>query len=686
MNPARIWRLVFAVAALPAALGLGLLVAGREAPGLLFVGALLFVAGPILRRVAPREPALLKTLLFTLLFSPPLVALVWMFVEPGNSRRELVLGLLVLVLIGGAVDRGTGRALGHEGSDPIGRAGIGAASLGLGFALVVALALFQGAAARASFHGLLHSSILESVSHGVPPENPWLAGEPLGYYWVWHALGAALGELLGWAPTLALAGLNVWAAATLPLSLYFFGAPLWQRGKIDLVTVGLGLLGLNLLGGFVWLASGAPFAVPETALELLANLRGLVPGGMDPRLAWGPSKFGNLSSYPAALALFSGGLVAAGHALEKVQGDRNALVTSSQRVWSGLAAVALGLSALLNPLVGAAGFLGAGLVALFSHRPRFLFVLVLSAGPALLEVLWANSRRRESGIGFSFSAEALVGPLFALAPLLVGALVVAVLARPKQTGPRAFFHLAWAGALSSFLIAVCVRLPEQNEYKFVRTAAFFLAPLAAGAPFVLLARGGALRMLGAILGGGFLLGAVTSGTLGAGSYAAWSRVSMALSEQNGVLLPIGEDALSSAMRELRELAKSSSVQPVLVVEPPPAGAPGWKYDETRFGGAYNLQGHEAAAFGGMALLADRQSYITDADPVWPERLSLVRGVYAGVPGAIDALSKVLEGPNLAQRPHYLLSLGSRPPKALLAPSGWQLLWSQAGVRIYVLES
>ena len=681
----RAWRGLLGAGALGIVLDLVLGGPGLGHP-LLWI-ALLFAATPLLRRVAPREPAILKTLLFSWLFSPPLALALWLALGPvaGESRRLVLLIALFVLCVVGALDRGASAKAPRTPSKPDGglsSAQLFAAAVGLGFALLVFAALFSGAAARASFHGLLHSAILEATAHSVPPENPWLAGRPLGYYWVWHALGATVGELLGLAPTRALAALNVWAAASLPLSAYFFAAPLWRRARIDLNAVALGLFGLNLLGGLVWLGRGAPFATPAAPLELLADLRGLVFLDLDPRLAWGPSKFGNLSSYPAALALFAAGLVAAGHALRGGAADGEH-ERAPRRTWSLLAAVGLGLATLLNPLVGAAGCLAAGLVAVLRRRVGFVFACLLAAAPGAWEVLAAGAEREGASVVLGLSRASLVGPFLALAPLLFCALVCAVLARPREDGPRAFFDLAWAGALISLVVAAGTQLPEANEYKFVRTGAWFLAPLAAGAPFVLWSSGRAGRVLGVALGGLIVLGAGAACVLGARSYAAWSRVSLALDESAGALLPAGADDLSLAMAQLRAWSETSAGRPVLVLEPPAGQELGWSYAGTRFTDGFNLQGHEAAAFSGATLFADRQSYLVDADPAWPERLALVRALFAGAPGAPRALEAALAASNLRRRPVVLLAVGDAPPEATRRELGWEVLWSAGDVKLLV---
>jgi len=70
-----------------------------------------------------------------------------------------------------------------------------------------------------SRHGLLHASILyQGLEHGVPPPNPLLAGEGLGYHWGYDLLGAAFSRFLGVAPSWSYSTLNI-VALTLVLLL-----------------------------------------------------------------------------------------------------------------------------------------------------------------------------------------------------------------------------------------------------------------------------------------------------------------------------------------------------------------------------------------------------------------------------------------------------------------------------------
>jgi hypothetical protein len=72
--------------------------------------------------------------------------------------------------------------------------------------LVLLLLLLLGAAAwamaplgvRFSYHGYLHAGLVAQLANGVlPPENPALAGEPIGFYWIYHWLLATQAALAG---------------------------------------------------------------------------------------------------------------------------------------------------------------------------------------------------------------------------------------------------------------------------------------------------------------------------------------------------------------------------------------------------------------------------------------------------------------------------------------------------------
>ena len=651
---------------------------------------------PLLALLAPDEPAPLKLAYFAVLLSPPAALVAWGLAELLGFGSGGVL-LMAAPLFAGAllVRRSQAR---HE---PLGTAQRVALGVGLLFAGWVAWTLLGSSLARLSFHGLLHSAIVEAVGAGMPPENPWLAGADLGYYWVWHALGAVLVDWLGLAPTRALAVLNVWAAATLPLGAYFWTAGLRGRGARlgarDLIGMGLVLVGLNLLGGFAWLARGAALETPSSLLEVLAGLRELVVLDVDPRVAWAPSKFANASSYPVALALLVGGLLAGSHSLESWR--RRGLVAAPDgsnaerlgkriaRTWGLLAALALGASFAFNPLVGAVGLGAVGACALVGRHGLFIMFLLIAGIPGALEVLAASGERAESALALDLSLARVRATLVPLAPLFLGVLAVPMAwrrrpAKAEEDGrlgqgrdalAHSFVHVAAAAALLSIGVALIVALPEENEYKFVRTGAVALAPLAALGWWALRSRAARAGLL-AVWGGAALLAAVP----GLASYAALAGLEAPLDEADGRLLPAGADPLAEVYAYLRD---GEGERPVLVWNPPVAGAVGAPVAGYVFDGPANLQGASAAAFTGSALLADRESYLVNADPRWPARLNLLRALFAGVPEAVPALQATLSEPRLAGRPHFLLVRADELTAAIEEALGWREVFRSGDVRL-----
>lgn len=654
---------------------------------------------PVLRALAPDEPAPLKLIYFAVLLSPPAAVCVWMLgavTLPAGSAQHALL-LLGLPFVGALLvpDRAALR-------QRVGRGQWLALGASVVFAAWVAWTLQRGAMARVSYHGLLHAAIAESSGASMPPENPWLAGREIGYYWVWQAMGAALGDWLHMAPTRALAWLNVWAALVLPMGLYFWvagfrgsaGDAAGKLGARDVLGVALGLVGLNLLGGWVWMGRGAPLDAPSDSLEVLANLRALIFGAIDPRVAWGPSKFGNLSSYPVSLSLLVGGVLAGSHAIS-VGWRRNALAPDTPvsdaalqrrvtRAWSLLAGLALGASFVVNPLLGAIGYLSVGLISLARRQAFLAIVLALTALPGLLEVLAAGHQREATSVGLALDGARVAAMAWPLLPLVLGA-GLAFTARRRVTA--GFWWVALAGAGASVVVAVVAVLPEANEYKFVRTAALFLSPLAAVGWWNAWARGGVLRWASHGLLLFWAVGALAAGVPGLVSYADLARLQAPIDESGGVLNATGDSDVARALRYLRQASTTTQAagrpRPVLIVNPPASGALGWQFQGMALDQSDNLQGFSAAALSGCTLLADRNSYLVNADPVWATQLNLLRSLYAGVPQAVPALAQRLAEPDLANREHYLMVEDGNLGVELLAALNWQECWRAGQVALWI---
>jgi len=170
--------------------------------------------------------------------------------------------------------------------------------------LPVAVAVLGSVRIQISHHGFFHSAYVYRVLAGdVPPENVTLAGHPSNTYWPYHALLAAVVELLDVPAPLAsallnlalLAGTLAWAAV---LVRELYGRPPWPGGAGPLALVAV--FGANLLGSVYWLA--------RVAAGLPTGPRGLVLLG-DVRLGSLVAKFANYTGASLGVYFFVLGLL-----------------------------------------------------------------------------------------------------------------------------------------------------------------------------------------------------------------------------------------------------------------------------------------------------------------------------------------------------------------------------------------
>ncbi|MHC4377877.1 MAG: hypothetical protein ACYS26_14860 [Planctomycetota bacterium] len=668
---------LFAVAGLGAALAaFGVLPAALlpwlSAP-LLAGGA----AWPWILRRTPVQPSPWKLLVLAGLLSPLLLATV-----DGLLRWSLGLdGFASLgatyALFAGSQALALGRGCGPWRTTPaIALCAAGGLALALGLGSVV----FAGSAVRVSHHGLLHASILLGTERALPPGNPWMGGEPLAYYWMWHAYAGHVGRALSLAPTQALALTNVWALLWMPLSLALALAPIARCGKREVFGAFLGLFALNAWGGWRWLlASGAEFARPEEPGALLGALRGqLVPvheGALvfDPRLAFGLSKFFNLSSYPAALGLLVGAWFAWAHALRHARAP-----------WVGLAALLFGACALINPLVGLPAIalaLTSGLLfpGRAGTRVDLGLPLLLSAVPGVAWYLSASRHLTGAGMSFDWAAlapgsGAWLGVLVPIGLLLPGALI-GIAARLREERPnRSLTLFLGSQALAFAGAALVLQLPYENQYKFVRLAAVPLGLLSGLGLVDAWNRGGPLRGVAGAYGLFLCAGIALSQAFGVQAYRHLARFELPLVETAGALAPKPEPRsaaqvelaeLYARLRDNRELHAEGPLLMVDVLDP--EGGPWWgsSVDSGRpwkFTQAGNLQGHEAAAFSGLDLFVDRPSQALLADQARRDlRAGILQGLTAEVriPGLLEDQLRALERP-------VLLLINARQVEALAA--------------------
>jgi hypothetical protein len=350
----------------------------------------------------------------------------------------------------------------------------------IGGVLAVAVPLAVNRRVHMRADAMSNTAIAHAVlRHGVPPRDPYIAGEPLHYYWAYNAAAAGVSSVLGVEPLAVM----VWQG---PLALFVLlvsvAALVRRAGGSDggaALAVFLVLLGLNGWGWTMlatrWLAGdvGVWASLGRGVSPFMRN----VVKGYDPRVAFFTAKALLSTSFIWSVALLP---VAIGALLRYMRGHG----------WlhGVVFAFAAGVMAYANLLVGAA------LMALVA------FGLVLWAWLWRGEKGSGTTKRALAGLGLVGVCVGLVLPYLALTvgesasrerlvvlarpdAFHVRGLAVALLpfwvcvglaGRPRRWG-RAQAWLLFLGA--SFSLAFLVaRVVDGGEYKFLFVIAVLLAP------------------------------------------------------------------------------------------------------------------------------------------------------------------------------------------------------------------
>ncbi len=302
-----------AAALLPLSVALGALTRSTLVPGFARLAFASVVPGWLILALAGRHGRgdLKATVLRALVLSPLVYAATTLLLRLGlgieiAASAWLAAWILCVALAAASL---LGFTPAHAGAGSTLPEERGAESTLLGLAPVVALAattavVLVSPGARLSYHGLLHGGIVAQITTGiVPPENPALAGEPIGFYWLYHWLLAAQGELAGLSiletsPLLDGISLVVYVGASQRLLRRFLSPPGAALGALAAGFAGNLLFPLVFAVELLRLGPPPDFFWPFELLE-----RGVVAG--DPRLATLFGKFLNLGGFPLGLALFA---------------------------------------------------------------------------------------------------------------------------------------------------------------------------------------------------------------------------------------------------------------------------------------------------------------------------------------------------------------------------------------------
>jgi len=519
--------------------------------------------------------------------------------------------------------------------------------------VAVAAAMLGSSRTLVSWHGFVHAGIAQHLAAGpLPPENPFFAGEPLLYYWLYQALAAALARVLAIDALHALALITLSSLALLMFSALRLGARHFGSAGAGLLIAWLALAGLNPAGPAIAAAKavrqGIPLLefVPEPVETVFVSnesadlfmthpLLGALYISADWRRGQNLVWFLDNSSRAPALALLVP-LVAL------------FLARPSGRVIAASAAVA-GLSAALNPLVGLAG---AGALfggACLTHAASVLgkYVPVFRSVPV----------RRDDGAALPVAAAALVGAL--LAAPTYWQLFAGAGSQPAVLDFGAAFVRKTAAMAASFAALAplaCTgvwRAPERIRARLAAVALGGLA-LAAAVPVIGLAEGNEHNLANAA---GVLLAVPALGFAAQRGLPRFAAAALL-----ALFLPVTLCTLASfAGRPPLPIASESGVLVRTPALDPLAELYAWIRRQTPRDAVFVVDAarpvkmatnvSELPAFTGRALYVDQPSYLTTPHAGFAERTRRAAALTAGVPLADsdrDAFARLA-------RPVYLLS-------------------------------
>jgi hypothetical protein len=520
--------------------------------------------------------------------------------------------------------------------------GLGAA-FGISLVLVLACAylLLFSVRIRLSTHGLLHSAIVyQVIDTGVPPQNPYFAGQPLIYYWFYHLAAAGASLAAGLSPLMAFSFMNLLAAAAVAPCLYLIGRAFRLLPGIALFGTVIALLALNPLGPIIFLLREHNVTLEDVAAGIFPGhlVQGLAlyfdSFSFDLRLASPLTKFWNVSSFPQGIALFLLGLLAS---LSPVR--------PAWRYVLFLFIPCIGLM-LINPLAGASLIAPLGLAALAwrrkGERLRLVLILITLAAAGLASIPYLLSMTAE-GQGESLarlapSLASFLGLILAAGPVLLFACFGIVRLFGQVNRPA--LHLTFF-CLCLTVMALLVDLPMDNQYKFIRLLLFPAGLLAAPAAWEFLCRMRIPRPAAMLLALTFLLPCTVMAFV---IYLYGTHAEVPLDDR-GVQIEITADdpVRREAYRILRE---DTPLDAVVVVD--------IKDRMSALGG--KMQGDEVPALARRPLYTGHRFYLTERSPGFQDRVERTARLFLNREGPVPE--------PLEDRPLYVLVRSDQIPELL----------------------
>ncbi|MEQ8763961.1 MAG: hypothetical protein RL885_08540 [Planctomycetota bacterium] len=472
--------------------------------------------------------------------------------------------------------------------------------------------------ARAGTHGLLHAAISESIiERGLPPENPYFAGETVLYYWFYHLSVAPMSE--HGDPLLAFALSNLILLLGTLLVLHELAIRLFRIAAAGPIAAAIGFFGLNAFGWIFFFLADRPDSLEqvEAAKPPFFFYRWLA-SGWDTRVTATLTKFLNVSSNQATVAA---GLILLWLGIRAVQSD-----SEDRRGRWVLAGLATFACSVFEPLV-ALGFLlplGAGLVLtgglswLRGQRDIALDVLRLLiaigvGGLLSLIVLWpwmgAALDESNPALEAAGPARHWIG-LFATCGLLLA--LASWSAFPMLRAGRRDVLVVSVFSVVLAAMALGLQAAEDCEYKFLRVLSLPLGLLAAERIAFHWRQGGARRPIVALA---LALTLIPTNAIAWIAVVAFARgeARFEWTEDGFVRSPVDSPA-----SEILQKIRSETTPETIVLDDPRF------YPNNVAGGLHH---NEVPIFTRRALFTDDEFYLTDRYEELPARLELCQKLF-----------------------------------------------------------
>lgn len=338
-----------------------------------------------------------------------------------------------------------------------------------------------------SWHGFFHASITELIlNEGVPPNNPAFYGATLNYHWGFHTFIALLTAASGVNPLRVMAAMNVLMLAMTVVAAYTAGKLLFRDSR-DRVLVPICLFGaVNTGAGLILLTKFVRHGrLPYDAwsdghwIDWLSQ-RAIPHRIWDGRIASFIREYYDISAMATGMCLL---IIYFSLWLQWRRGRRRWLLPAICAALLGLvigypplaiaAIIYLPIACLLTWWLEAPG--QKRRLAALVVRLLIPVCVLLATGPYLLAITkhsqWSAAASPFLSVGFSVrSVLSSLSPFWLLLPLiLAGAICWVPLLR------RLPVAMAFSGALVLGLLAICLRMQQNTQYKFIYGLCLFAA-------------------------------------------------------------------------------------------------------------------------------------------------------------------------------------------------------------------